>query len=129
LAQDAFLKAYHAQDQLTDPGSARAWIYRIAYRCFLDSYRRDRRRAELVQLQIADDASAAPKNGLRLDLEVAMAALPSERRVCVMLGLVLGHSHREIVTITGLPLGTVKSHIDRGRAALRDQLSAYEDAS
>ena len=61
----------------------------------------------------------------RLDLDAALALLPAEARLCVVLAYNEGLSHPEIAVLTGLPLGTVKSHIARGAARLRATLSAY----
>ena len=124
LAQDAFVKAYRAHASLASTEAARTWLFRIAYRTFLDARRRSDRREALMPAQ--DETPPAPAPGLRMDVEAALAHLPPDRRACVMLGLGLGHSHREVAEITGLPLGTVKSHIDRARTFLRGELSAYE---
>ena len=61
----------------------------------------------------------------RLDLDGALAQLPPEARLCVVLAYNDGLSHSEIAALTGLPLGTVKSHIARGAARLRQSLAAY----
>ena len=61
----------------------------------------------------------------RLDLDGALALLPPEARLCVVLAYNDGLSHPEIAALTGLPLGTVKSHIARGAARLRETLVAY----
>jgi len=51
--------------------------------------------------------------------------LPPDARLCVVLAYSEGMSHAEISDSTALPLGTVKSHIVRGAARLRDLLQAY----
>jgi DNA-directed RNA polymerase specialized sigma24 family protein len=63
--------------------------------------------------------------GERLDLDRALALLPQDVRLCVVLGYAERMSHREICEATGFPLGTVKSHIARGAARLPEILSAY----
>jgi DNA-directed RNA polymerase specialized sigma24 family protein len=60
-----------------------------------------------------------------MDLDAALATLPPDVRLCVVLAYNEGNSHPEIVALTGLPLGTVKSHIARGAARLRDTLADY----
>ena len=64
----------------------------------------------------------------RMDLERAMNALPPGQRAAMMLSLSYGLSHGEIARALGEPLGTVKSHISRGKKALRGFLHAYEQA-
>jgi RNA polymerase sigma-70 factor (ECF subfamily) len=65
-------------------------------------------------------------SGIALDLNRALAQLAAAVRLCVVLAYHEGLSHSAIADITGLPLGTVKSHISRGSAQLRNYLAAYE---
>ena len=124
LAQEVFVAAHARLSELRRPGAARAWLQRIAWRRFLDHDRTRRRRAALLDVRPEPEGATAPP-GLALDIASAMETLPLERRACVMLGLALGHSHAEVAAITGLPLGTVKSHIRRGTRELRAALSDY----
>jgi RNA polymerase sigma-70 factor (ECF subfamily) len=124
LAQETFLRAFETKEHLSEVRSVRSWLYRIAYRRFLDDHRRHVRRAALEPEP--DILSVKPRPGLALDIAKAMDSLPPERRACAMLSLALGHSHNDIVDITGLPLGTVKSHIARAKSVLKDRLHEYE---
>jgi RNA polymerase sigma-70 factor (ECF subfamily) len=63
---------------------------------------------------------------VQMDLERALACLRPVERLCVVLAYGERMSHGEICSATGLPLGTVKSHISRGSARLRQYLSDYE---
>ena len=62
--------------------------------------------------------------GAKIDLERALARLSDAERLCVTLNHGEGLSHSEIVDMTGLPLGTVKSHVLRGTEKLRRMLEA-----
>jgi len=77
------------------------------------------------------DVSAAQAGTLattqRMDLDAALAMLAPEARLCVVLAYSEGMSHAEISGAAGLALGTVKSHISRGSARLRELLKAYGD--
>jgi RNA polymerase sigma-70 factor (ECF subfamily) len=77
-------------------------------------------------LFLRDPASQPDEYAERQDLNRAIQAgigtLPVEQRVVVVLSDVQGMSYQEIVEITGLSLGTVKSRLSRGRAKLRDFL-------
>ena len=66
-------------------------------------------------------------SGIVLDLNRALAQLGEAVRLCVVLTYHEGLSHSAIAQITGLPLGTVKSHISRGSVQLRAYLAAYEN--
>jgi RNA polymerase sigma-70 factor (ECF subfamily) len=72
----------------------------------------------------AEDSSPENQAGAKIDLERAMARLTPPERLCVTLNHGEGVSHSEIVDLTGLPLGTVKSHVQRGTDKLRRLLEA-----
>ena len=124
LAQDAFIKAYRALDQLSDPQKLRSWLFGIAYREFLNHTRRAKRRRRLSWGAVPPEPAAVP-SGQALDIERAMDSLPPDCRAVVMLCLLHGLTQSEAAMATGLPLGTVKSHVTRGKAKLRAVLSAY----
>jgi RNA polymerase sigma-70 factor (ECF subfamily) len=63
----------------------------------------------------------------RIDLDAALALLPEHVRLCVVLAYNEGLSHPEIAALTDMPLGTVKSHIARGAARLREILADYDE--
>ena len=56
---------------------------------------------------------------LSIDLEQALAKLRPPERLCVTLAYAEGMSHREIASVTGLPLGTAKTHVSRGATKSR----------
>ncbi len=60
------------------------------------------------------------------DLQRALEALPEGERLVLLYHAQMGLSHEETADITGLPLGTVKSHATRGKARLRSWLQAYQ---
>lgn len=125
LAQIAFLKAYEQHENLRDPKAIKSWLFQIAYRVFLDHHRKEVRRRGLAEGHIKDELLPAPA-GLKIDIEQAMDKLPPECRAVVILCLAHGMSHSEVARATLLPLGTVKSHVMRGKDKLRTFLSAYE---
>ncbi|MDB2438261.1 RNA polymerase sigma factor [Hellea sp.] len=125
LAQICFMKAYEQRHRLRDAKAAKSWLFQIAYRSFVDHHRKEARRRGLAEGHIEDDTPQA-QAGLKMDVEAAMNSLPSECRAVVILCLAHGMSHSEAAAATELPLGTVKSHVLRGKAKLRTFLSAYE---
>ena len=121
------MRALATLESLAEPQKAKAWLLTIAYRIFIDSYRKTaRRRALMPETQPALNQTV-PSHGLTLDLSRAMAALPDDARACVMLVLSEGMTHSEAAQVTNLPLGTVKSHVARGRKTLQSALSAYDN--
>lgn len=136
-AQEAFIAAYRAIARFRR-GSFRAWLLRIAANACYDELRRRRSRPH-VSLETDAGAErpaaepAAPDEPLeeraqRLELarclQEGLAALPPDQRLAVILRDVQGLAYEEVAEATGASLGTVKSRIARGRAALRDFLLA-----
>jgi RNA polymerase sigma-70 factor, ECF subfamily len=128
LAQAAFLTAWRKMASYRG-GSFKAWLCTIAYREFLQARRRQKPEVtfeESVHV-IAFDASAS-RLADHLDLDRALKALPENQRICVVLCVASGLTHAEAAAATGFPLGTVKSHVQRGVVALRNKLAADDVA-
>lgn len=127
LAQKTFLKAFQTRDSLRDIEAAKPWLFKIAYRSFLDHVRKESRRRDLVagEANIFEETPQAP-DGLKMDIAKAMDSLSPDCRAIVILCLAHGMSQSEAAEATALPLGTVKSHVLRGKEKLRTFLSAYE---
>ena len=129
LAQDTFLSAWTSLRALRDPASLRVWLYGIAWRKAQDRIRSSLRDAtrDAAWLETVDlPAGVSPEE--KLVLASAMAELPPGVRACIALCLADGWSHGEAATALGLPLGTVKSHVSRGRARLLKALGESDDA-
>lgn len=127
LAQDTFMRAFEKRAQLKQVESAKSWVFQIAYRTFLDANRKTTRRRDLhARFDDFPTLISNVKSGIRMDVQDAMNALSADERACVLMGVSYGFSHREISETLNLPLGTVKSHINRGKTKLRSILAAYE---
>ncbi len=132
VAQDAFLAAWRSLRSLRslkEPAGVRAWLCGIAWRKAQDRIRSSRRSAarDTVWLETVETpAGVSPED--RMSVAAAMAELPSDVRACVALCLADGWSHGEASMALGLPLGTVKSHVARGRARLLKALGGPDDA-
>ena len=117
LAQDSFLEAWRKLAQYRGAGSFRGWLTRIAYTRYL----MEARRRKLEQLDEATQELEEVRGldpGMRFDLERCMSRLSLGERSALTLCYALGHSHEEAAEILGLPVGTVKSHVLRGRRKL-----------
>jgi RNA polymerase sigma-70 factor (ECF subfamily) len=126
LAQDAFLAAFERIAEFRGEGTFQAWVRRIAARLYLRRLKRDRRLAEIVR-EAGDEAAAESDAGDadgRLDLDEGLRALAPAERLCVSLCYGAGLSHAEAAEALNLPLGTVKSHVNRGLGKLRARLGA-----
>jgi RNA polymerase sigma-70 factor (ECF subfamily) len=125
LAQETFLTAWSRIGRLKTGASVRAWLCGIGYNKHLTARRsaaRDRAREALYEAERDERLDATSPEKLALDR--AMAALPDDQRACVALCLAADFSHTEASEALGIPLGTVKSHVARGRARLLQTLES-----
>lgn len=129
LAQEVLLRVRRGLETYR-PGSMEGWLSRITTNVFLDEVRRRRRRPQdalpadpdwVVPPAPAADVALAQQT-LPDDVQCALAGLAEEFRVAVVLCDVAGRSYHEISEALGVPLGTVRSRIHRGRALLRRAL-------
>jgi RNA polymerase sigma factor (sigma-70 family) len=124
LAQDAFLQAWRQLARLRAHGAFGGWLRQIAITTWLQHARKSELLLEL-QNDIASDSPSAAVS-VALDLDSALARLAPNARLCVVLSYHEEMSHAEIAAATGLPLGTIKSHILRGGTQLRELLNVYD---
>jgi RNA polymerase sigma-70 factor (ECF subfamily) len=134
LTQETYLRAYRAFASFRG-GDIRAWLFTILRHAFLDECRR-RGRQPVVEIE-SDDADAlesmvatgslvpsAETEALhRLpseEIERAIASLPEEWRMIILLADVEGFSYREIAETMSIPIGTVMSRLHRARKRLHD---------
>jgi RNA polymerase sigma-70 factor (ECF subfamily) len=130
LAQETFLAAWSRIGRLKAGASVRAWLCGIGYNKHLTAMRsagRERARGAAYEAARDETIDAAAED--KLALERAMADLPAEQRACVALCLAADFSHAEAAEALNMPLGTVKSHVSRGRARLLQALGVCDDAS
>ncbi len=135
---DVYTQAWQLAAQFdAERGSVMAWLLTIARSRSLDALRRQRRRERLIDdaastQDIVDPrTSFAPDHYLNLFqlgtvVHSAMSSLPPDRRALVGMAFFDDLSHTEIANHTGLPLGTVKSHLRRALHTLRDSLYARD---
>ncbi len=133
LAQQAFVQAWQRIRTLEAPAAFGGWLRKIAVNVWLQHLRARGARGRSAAPGSLDGAAGAPTHELadepttaeRVDLDRALALLAPDVRLCIVLAYGERMSHREISEATGLPLGTVKSHVARGAARLRETLRAY----
>jgi len=130
LVQDVLLKVRRGLETYR-PGSLEGWLSRITTNTFLDETRRRRRRPvdllpddpdRVVPPSPGADVASAAET-LSDQVQDALRRLPEEYRAAVVLCDVIGRSYEEIGEILGVPVGTVRSRIHRGRALLRKALT------
>jgi RNA polymerase sigma-70 factor (ECF subfamily) len=129
--QDAFIRAWREVPRLRDPDKFDAWLRRLVVNSCYDEARRTKRRAEVTLFSVIDrsvvDASAAIGETDRI--ERAFRQLPLEQRSVLVLQHYFSLSHTEIAETLGVALGTVKSRVRYGIAAMRSALEADDRAA
>lgn len=125
LAQETFLLAYRKIPGWKGEGSFSSWLHTIAYRQFLQHLRKHGRQTVMAD---PPDEGHDPRGALDAEILLPrlMRLVGPEERACLTLAYAAGMSHPEIVDVTGLPLGTVKSHISRGRQKLQQWLKQHD---
>jgi len=126
LAQQVFVQAWRTIPQVQRPTRFAAWLKRIAINVWLQHVRK------ADPLQAANDNTEvlpAQKDvaAIAIDLDRALARLAHPVRLCIVLSYHERMTHEEIAEMTGMPLGTIKSHIRRGTQRLQKMLSAYKE--
>jgi RNA polymerase sigma-70 factor, ECF subfamily len=144
--QDTLVAAIRALGRFDGRSSVSTWLYRIATNTCLDEIRRRRRRpvigfeedvagtadsantANSANTADSADALTSARTGggrdpadvvaARMDIDAALVALPEEFRAAVVLRDVCDLPYEEIAAVLGVPVGTVRSRLARGRAAL-----------
>ncbi len=133
--QDSFIKAYRALDTFRG-GSFKSWLMRIVANTCYDVLRTRKRnptgniddessKTEHAEYMVDDSEGPqafAERMELNTHIERGIASLPEDQRLALTLCDVHGYAYEEIVEITGMPMGTVKSRISRARRRLRDYL-------
>ncbi len=133
LAQETFVQAWLHLDDFRGDARLATWLHRIALTRFLQHVRRP----QLPGSWADPDAEGGPEpghdpravEGLGRDVERALAALSEIQRLAVVHCFHLDLTHAEAAQVLGLPLGTLKSHLDRARTRLRTLLGAWNPES
>jgi RNA polymerase sigma factor (sigma-70 family) len=118
-AQEAWIIVYQKLATYSG-GSFRSWILTIAMR---KAIRLKSKEGRMDLLDEEETAAPPQPDGLKLDLERALAQLSLPQRSCLHLASCEDMSHEEIAEVLNLPLGTVKSHISRAKERIKILLS------
>lgn len=125
--QETFLTAFRKAGQFKGKSALGTWIYRIAVNTCYDHLRKlKRRRTDPLpeHHEPSDDAAADAMEAasLRPEIERALASIPDDFRVAVVLSDIEGMGLPDVAELLGIPVGTVKSRVFRGRRLLAQEL-------
>jgi RNA polymerase sigma factor (sigma-70 family) len=122
IAQEVFLAVWSRAGTYRGTAGVRSWLFAIAWRKAKDGhrrlFRRRKRETEYHQSVTSTDDSAVAADE-RLALHQALMSLSIGERAAILLCLAAGFSHTEAADTLGMPLGTIKSHVLRGRERIR----------
>ncbi len=141
LLQETYLRAYRAFSSFEEGTNLRAWLYRIMTNAYINVYRKRQREPQTISADDVDewylydqlaDSGREPSAEAEVleslpdeEVQEALAALPEQFRLAVLLGDVEGFSYKEIAEILDVPIGTVMSRLHRGRRALQKRLYEF----
>ena len=135
--QDALISITRSIARFDGQSAFTTWMHRVATNAALDELRRRKRRPDpvapdpdsVIALATASRSGDPERAVGRLDLDAALAKLPEEFRIAVVLRDVADLDYAEIAAVLTVPIGTVRSRIARGRAALARDLGNQDHAS
>lgn len=133
IAQETFLRAHRALGEFRGEARLGTWLYAIASRLCLNRLasapRRHEQSDEAAVLrhaaESADAGAVLEQRELAAALHDAIAALPEERRIVVVLRDLEGLDYEEIAEVLGLPLNTVRTRLHRARLDLKAKLERW----
>jgi RNA polymerase sigma-70 factor (ECF subfamily) len=137
LSQDVFLKLYHSLPKYDFEKNFTAWLLTLTKNFLIDEYRKTKweksRRDEFDERVLTQPSGGGPEDSFvrketRAIIWEGLNRLSSEMRMAVVLRDLQGRSYEEMAEILGLPLGTVKSRVNRARIALAEVLRERKGA-
>jgi RNA polymerase sigma-70 factor, ECF subfamily len=137
LVQETFLKAFLALATFRAESKLSTWLHRITFNVAMQSFRRrepsqsdHKDYCSLEEITDLEDSNQPMESidAIR-DITAAMQQVNSAQQRVILLCLVGGHSREDTAHITGMPLGTVKTNLRRGKIQLRKHLVAWREAA
>jgi len=133
--QDAFVRAYNGIGKFAGESSFGTWFYRILYNVCMTAVSQRKKRAGMVDLDEPStpepgsepvhpgDYSGLEARDLMSHVVAALDRLPEKYSSVISMFYIQELSYPEIAGVTGMPLGTVKTHLSRGRLMLQDEIA------
>lgn len=134
IAQEALLKAYLSFERFQGRSRFSTWLFRIAYNCWYDHLKTAGGKDDWISVNdsdwnvrkevadVEDDSHSADTKYEQQQLYLAIGSLSRQEQAVVLLFYMEDKSVKEIEVITGMPSGTVRSHLSRARVHLRQFL-------
>jgi len=139
IVADAFVRVYNALGNFKGNSAFTTWLYRIITNCYLDARKKDKSKFNVsldstvttgegeVERQIEDDgpgpAEEAERNARESAMQRALNKIPEYQKSMLIMYHVENLTYEEIADSLDLPIGTVKSRLNRARLSLRELLA------
>lgn len=139
IVADAFVRVYNALGNFKGNSAFTTWLYRIITNCYLDARKKDKSKYNVsldstvatgegeVERQIEDDgpgpAEEAERNARETAMQRALNKIPEYQKSMLIMYHVENLTYEEIADSLDLPIGTVKSRLNRARLSLRELLA------
>lgn len=143
VVADAFVRVYNALPNFKGNSAFTTWLYRILTNCYLDQKKKDRSRPSVsleqtlqtesgeIERQIVDPGETpdevTEKMARETTIQKAVASLPEYQQAMLIMYHVENLSYEEISEALDLPIGTVKSRLNRARLSLREVLQVNKE--
>jgi RNA polymerase sigma-70 factor (ECF subfamily) len=127
LVQDVFVRAWERLNTFREQSAFGTWLHRLGVNVVLEhirSRKRDDARHTEADDSLASPGSLSARLDTRMDIDTALARLPSGARTVFLLHDIEGYSHDEIAQMTGIAAGTTRAQLWRARRALMGLLDA-----
>ncbi|MBL8049519.1 MAG: sigma-70 family RNA polymerase sigma factor [Chthonomonas sp.] len=138
IVADAFVRTYNALPNFRAQSAFTTWLYRIVTNCYLDMRKKDRNRKTVsldapvgddtdMTLQVESDDDGpdviTERNARERLVQKALRRMPEYQQTMLTMFHIENRSYEEIAEVLDLPIGTVKSRLNRARLSLREHLS------
>lgn len=124
LAQETFIKVYLHIRSFRGVSSFSTWLYRVAYNTFYDSIRAKKQYEDLNEAEIDRNSSVAIGfSDEKSDIYTALSYLRVEEKTAILLCYMEDKTQKEVAAIMNLPIGTVKTHILKGKEKMNTFLT------
>ncbi len=130
LAQEAFIRAWQKLDSFRGDSKFSSWLYRLTSNVVIGHLRSNSKWQldqydETMHEKVLDESGRSNTiKANQSDIEKALLTLSEKARVVLIMHDYLGYKHTEISEITGMAIGTSKTHLHRAKAQLKAQAEA-----
>jgi RNA polymerase sigma-70 factor, ECF subfamily len=131
LVQDTLARAL-LKEQLWEPGTdIRAWLFTILHNLRVNEVRRGVHEGTMVDIEIVSSSMVATTDPTArrtlFEIDRAMGQIPEEQRQVILLIGLEGMSYEDAAAVVGVPIGTIRSRLSRGRHALRVAMGMVDE--